>query len=196
MNSCLTFLKGSVSQDFWPFFPWFKPIWAPDKQAKVFLNSVLILPRYLITKLEKFDWVFLANCSFFCEKLSEWVLYWKNKQFARAGNYLICSSLICSFTQITQIKWATVSDFLRSLKTNEWLWANCSGCSYQKSDCERIAQVTHEKWATMSNSLRLLMINEQMSNLIKKIWLKLYFCCCFIYVFYFKKWAIRSFPLF
>ena len=38
------------------FFSWFKPIWAPDKQAKkVFSNSVSILPRYSITKFEKFD---------------------------------------------------------------------------------------------------------------------------------------------
>ena len=33
----------------------FEPIWAPDKQAKVFSNSVSILPRYWITKAEKFD---------------------------------------------------------------------------------------------------------------------------------------------
>ena len=47
-------IKGSVSQDIWPpFFPWFKPIWAPDKQAKVFLNSVAILLRYSITKLSQ-----------------------------------------------------------------------------------------------------------------------------------------------
>ena len=37
------------------FFSWFKHIWAPDKQAKVFSNSVSILPRYSITKFEKFD---------------------------------------------------------------------------------------------------------------------------------------------
>ena len=29
------------------FFSWFKPIWAPYKQAKVFSNSVSISPRYL-----------------------------------------------------------------------------------------------------------------------------------------------------
>ena len=40
-------LKWSVSRYFRPpFFSWFKPIKAPDKQAKVFLNSVLIMPRY------------------------------------------------------------------------------------------------------------------------------------------------------
>ena len=46
--------------------------------------------------------------------------------------------LICSFTQIAQIKWATVSDLLISLKTNERLWANCSCRSYQKSDLLRL----------------------------------------------------------
>ena len=37
-----------MSQDFRPpvFFSWFEPIWASDKQAKVFLSSVLITPRY------------------------------------------------------------------------------------------------------------------------------------------------------
>ena len=46
------FLKGSVSWDFQPpFFSWFEPIWAPDKQAKVsFSNPVLILLRYSIAK--------------------------------------------------------------------------------------------------------------------------------------------------
>ena len=46
--------------------------------------------------------------------------------------------LICSFTQIAQIKWATVSDLLISLKTNERLWANCSCRSYQKRDLLRL----------------------------------------------------------
>ena len=40
------------------------------------------------------------------------------------------------------------------------------------SDCEQIDQVAHDKWATVSDSLRSLMINEQMSDLLKKIWLK------------------------
>ena len=39
---------------------------------------------------------------------------------------------IQSVAQITQIQWATVSDSLRSLRTNEWLWAICSGCSWYK----------------------------------------------------------------
>ena len=46
--------KGSVSRDLRPpFFSWFDPIWAPDKQAKVFSNSLSISPRYSITKWDK-----------------------------------------------------------------------------------------------------------------------------------------------
>ena len=60
---------------------------------------------------------------------------------------LIAHSLICSFAHFTQIKWATVSDWLRSLKTNEWSWANCSGRSAEMSDHERFAQVTQRNWA-------------------------------------------------
>ena len=129
--------------------------------------------------------------------------------FSRVGNSLICSSLIYSFVKIAQIKLATVSNLLRLLRTNEQLWANCSGCSCQKSDREwiaqvaQVAQVAHDKWATMSDSLRWLMINEQMSesvvfferithslfcsqkasNLLKIIWLKLYFFVLFLDVF-------------
>ena len=85
----------------------------------------------------------------------------------------------------TQIKWATVSHLLRSLKTNEQLWANRSGGSYQNNDHEQIAQVAHDKWATVSDLLMLLMINEQMSDLLQIIWLKSYFLVCLIYVFWF-----------
>ena len=38
-----------------------EPIWAPDKQAKVFSNSVSISQRYSITKFEKFDSPFAAH---------------------------------------------------------------------------------------------------------------------------------------
>ena len=75
--------------------------------------------------------------------------------FARVGNLLIRSFahrsfahlLICSFAQIAKIKWATVSDSLRLLRTNEGLWANRSGHSCQKSDRERISKVAQDKWA-------------------------------------------------
>ena len=66
--------------------------------------------------------------------------------------------------QVTQRKWATVSESLRSLKTNERPWAICSGRSEEMSDRERIAQVAQDKWATVSDSLRSLMINERMSD--------------------------------
>ena len=48
-------LKGVCHEIFNFHFSWFEPIWAPDQQAKVFMNSVLISPRYSITKFEKFD---------------------------------------------------------------------------------------------------------------------------------------------
>ena len=36
------FLNGSVSRDFWYlYFSWFKPIWAPDNQTKIFSNSFI-----------------------------------------------------------------------------------------------------------------------------------------------------------
>ena len=58
LTLCLNmlFLKGVCHEIFYlQFFSWFEPIWAPDKQAKVFSNSVSISPRYLITKFEKID---------------------------------------------------------------------------------------------------------------------------------------------
>ena len=69
---------------------------------------------------------------------------------------------IRSFAQIAQIKWATVSD---SLRTNERLWANPSGRSCQKS-----------------NLLRSLMINERFAQ---KNWLhcKIVFLVRFLYFF-------------
>ena len=45
------------------------------------------------------------------------------------------------FAHFAQIKWATVSDSLRLLKTNEHPWANRSGCSEEMSDRERFAQI-------------------------------------------------------
>ena len=45
---CVTRFSTSI-------FSCFEPIWALDKQAKVFSNSVSISPRYSITKFEKFD---------------------------------------------------------------------------------------------------------------------------------------------
>ena len=44
-------LKGVCHEIFdLQFFSWFEPIWAPDKQAKVFSNGVLISPRIQIFK--------------------------------------------------------------------------------------------------------------------------------------------------
>ena len=84
--------------------------------------------------------------------------WWATWAIRRAGNLLIRSSFICSFAHFAQIKWATVSHLLRSLKTNEQSWANRSGRSEEMSDRE---------W--MFRSLR---GNERMSDLLKKFWLK------------------------
>ena len=62
-----------------------------------------------------------------CVNLAEWLI-------SSAGNSLIHSSLICSFAHFAQIKWAPVSDSLRSLKTNERPWANRSGRSEEMSE--------------------------------------------------------------
>ena len=52
------------------------------------------------------------------------------------------------FAQIAQDKWATKSESLRSIKTNERQWAKSSGCSWwQMSDREQFAQVAYDKWA-------------------------------------------------
>ena len=79
------------------------------------------------------------------------------------------------FAHFAQIKWKTVSNLLRSLKTNERLWANRSGCSRQMSDCERIAQVAHKVLAKTSIIL---------------------FFSMFYKGFFVKKRAICSFPHF
>ena len=65
------------------------------------------------------------------------------------------------FTQVTQDKWANVSNSLSPLRTNEQMWAICSG---QMSDCEEIAQVAQDKWATVSKMLRSLLTNEQIAQ--------------------------------
>ena len=51
---------------------------------------------------------------------------------------------------------------LKSLRTNEQMWAICSGRSGQMSECEQFAQVAQDKWATVSESLRSLRTNEQL----------------------------------
>ena len=84
------------------------------------------------------------------------------------------------FSQIAQDKWVTVSKSLRSLMTNEKLWANCSGCSWQMSNRERNAQVDHDKRATVSKSLRLLFRSQKMSDLLKRNLIISYFYVRFL----------------
>ena len=106
-----------------------------------------------------------------------------------------------SFPHFAQIKWATVSDSLRSLKTNERPWANPSGRSEEMSNREQIAQVAQDKWASLSNLLRLLRGNERMSVSLKKCWLnksKILFLVFFIYDLkkFIEKWVNPSFPFY
>ena len=64
------------------------------------------------------------------------------------------------------------SSFIRSFRSN------------QTSDCERFAQIAQDKCVTVSESLRSLRGNEQMSDSLKKIWLKkskILFLVCFVY---------------
>ena len=80
------------------------------------------------------------------------------------------TSLIPSFSV------SNVSESLRSLTKNEQPWAIRSGRSEEMSD--------------VSESLILLTKNEQMSNSLKKIWLKkskILFLVCFIYNFFIEK---------
>ena len=113
---------------------------------------------------------------------------------------LICSTLIRSFANFAQIKWATVIDSLRSPKTNDQPWANHSGHSEEMSDHERIAQVAQDKWVIVSDSLRSLILNERMSDSLKIFRLKkskiLFFSMFYTRFLILKKWAICSFPLF
>ena len=79
------------------------------------------------------------------------------------------SGVWCTLRSLTQRQgWyfahLLIAHSLRSLKSNEWLWANRSDRSCQKRDREQIAQVAHDKWATASDLLRSLMINERMNE--------------------------------
>ena len=85
--------------------------------------------------------------------------------------------------------WVTLSKSLRSLRGNERLWANRSGCSRQMSNHERfaqVAQVAQRKWAIMSESLRSLTKNERMNESL------IFFSELLICSFLDKKRAIRS----
>ena len=115
---------------------------------------------------------------------------------------LIRSSLIHSFTKIAQHKWANVSNSLRSLRSTERLWANCSSRSWQMSEYEWFAQFTQDKWANeriarlfwASHSFSLsLRKNEWFNKKIKNI----VFFVHFLQLFwnFLKKKKIRSFLL-
>ena len=88
-----------------------------------------------------------------------------------------CSNQMSDREQIAQVaqrKWATLSESLRSLKTNERPWAIRSGRSEEMS-----------KWAIRSEHFG--------KKNLKSSFLVLYVLYT---IFLFKKWANRSFPLF
>ena len=58
-------LKGVCHDVFDLHFLLFRPICDPDKQAKVFLNSVLISPKYLTTNFKKKKSTFYISKLFF-----------------------------------------------------------------------------------------------------------------------------------
>ena len=112
---------------------------------------------------------------------------------SRAGNLVLRSSHIrsfCSiqmsdcegFSQIAQDKWATMSESLRSLKTNERPWANLSGCSW--------------KWANVSDLLRLLKINERFAQNILAKKSKILFFSMFYIRFFILKMSVSLIPSF
>ena len=97
----------------------------------------------------------------------------------RAGNLLICSSLICSFRS------NQMSESLRSLRGYERPWVNCSGRSRQMRDHEQCAQVAQRKWA-----------NERFAQKIRLKKSKILFQYVLYTIFkkmLLKKWANRSF---
>ena len=55
--------------------------------------------------------------------------------------------------QVTNQKWVTVSNLLRSLTKNEWPWAIYSGRSPKINNCERILQISHDTKSDLSESL-------------------------------------------
>ena len=151
----------------------------------MFFLFLFYLKKWVIHSFPHFWWAMWANHSGHSPKMSyvskslrlltknerPWVIRSGRTFFCRAGNLLICSSLICSFcstqmsycerfAQIAQDKWATVSISLRLLRGNEWPWANHSGCSRKMSDREQFAQVAHDKWVNEGSAPK---------NLAKKI---------------------------
>ena len=135
-NSCILLggkLKRSVSRGFWPKFILFKPAWAHDKQAKVYIFKLgSISSRYLIIKCKLSD-----STAFMTPRTQGW-------EFALL---FICSLLFCSkslrlksncqqFAQVAHYKRATLSKLLSSL--------------VKKSNREQFAQVPQDKRATMS----------------------------------------------
>ena len=129
------------------------PVWCTPRS---FLKIQISLWNW--NRIRKFSSLFIRGLDGF-ESWKKWMskILWhtpfKNGQGWEFAHLIIHSfrsnqmSDYERFAQIAQDKWATVSESLRSLETNEWPWANPSGHSRQMSHCERFAQVAHDKWA-------------------------------------------------
>ena len=115
-------------------------------------------------------------------------------------NLLIFSSLICSFAHRSFTHLLIRSSLIHS-------FAHLLFRSNKMSDCERFAQIARDKWATVRKSLRSLKTNErpwairsgfseEMSDLLKKCWLKkskiLFY---YVLLNFFFLWANSSFSL-
>ena len=132
--------------------------WSWNKQFKhMYLYSMYrnhVLNIYLLPMSVFFIWNWTMQ--------QPWSVQYMGMYFQfTAGLGIRSFAHFAHFAHFAQIKWATVSNLLRSLKTNERLWVNRSGLTRQMIDRKRIVQVPHDKWAIVSESLRSLMTNEQ-----------------------------------
>ena len=99
-----------------------------------------------------------ANCSAFWAShsfsLSLRKNEWFNKKIKNIVFFVHFLQLFWNFLKKKKIRsflLSKVRELLRSLRTNEWPWAICSGHSEGMSNHERIAQVAHQKFSKWVN---------------------------------------------
>ena len=79
---------------------------------------------------------------------------WFNKKIKKIVFFVHFLQLFWNFLKKKKIRsflLSKVRELLRSLRTNEWPWAICSGHSEGMSNHERIAQVAHQKFSKWVN---------------------------------------------
>ena len=79
---------------------------------------------------------------------------WFNKKIKNIVFFVHFLQLFWNFLKKKKIRsflLSKVRELLRSLRTNEWPWAICSGHSEGMSNHERIAQVAHQKFSKWVN---------------------------------------------